>query len=279
MLVGSGTVAVPVRTRLAWLLLSVPGALFAAAVALADPGRRPVGHWIGAAVNLAWVAALVTVCLVVHRRRNPVLSLDRYGVRLPYLRIFVPWTDLASASLKHKGEELVLRIREGGGVRLPRPGREASLSGSRPRSSTLRFPQVLVDVDLPELSGAVAAQGVPVDRPEYRRRTSVLERACFGDGLVLLFLSSQKVGIHYQTVYFWAGLAVIGLCFLGRRSSGWAMAAVVSVNVLVLGFVILVAGPTLLTRATAFFTVSLSLGALLAVVPWPFTPAPPRRAD
>jgi hypothetical protein len=279
MLVGSGTAAVPVRSRLAWLLLSVPGALAAAALALADPGRHPLGHWVGAAVDLAWVVALVATCLVVRRRGDPVMTLDRYGLRLPYLRLFAPWSDVASGAVKHKGEELVVKLREGGGVRLPRPGREASLSGSRPRTSTLRFPQVLVDVDVPELAEAVAAQGVPVDRPPYRRRTTLIERASIGAGLVLLFLSSQKVGIHYQTVYFWAGLAVIGCSFLGRRSFGWAMAAVVSINVVVLGFVVLVAGPAVSTRATAFFTVSLSLGALLAVLPWPYTPPPPRSDD
>jgi len=278
MLVGSGTAVVPVRTRLAWLVLSVPGALFAAGVALAHPGRHPVGHWIGAAANLIWVLVLVTACLVVRRRRWPVLSLDRYGVVLPYLRIFVPWADLDSAALRHKGQELVLKIREGGGVRLPRPGREVSLTGSRPRQSTLRFPRILLDADLAELAEAVETQGVAADRPAFRRRTTQLERASIGEALGLLFLSSQKVGLHYQTAYFWAGLAILGLGFLDRRWPGWGMAAVVSVNILVLGFLVLVAGPSVLTRATVFFTVSLSLGAVLAVVPWPFTPAPPGRA-
>ena len=91
---------------------------------------------------------------------------------------------------------------------------------------------------------------------------------------MLLFLSSQKGHHLYQTVYFWAGLAIIGLSFLGRRRYDWAMAAIVTVNVLVIGFVIVVPGPTILTRATAAFTLSLSLGGLLAMVDWPFTRVP-----
>ena len=274
MLTGTTTVDVPVRSRLSWLLLSVPAALVAAALALLQLGTNPAGHIVGAVFNLAWVVFIVGACLIVRRRRTPVVTFDRYDIRLPYLRMFAPWTDISGGKVKHKGQELVLKVRKGGGFRLPAAGKEVSLSGSRPHTSTLMFPQVLVDRPVEELADLVAERGVLVERPEYRQRTTLLERTAIGQGLVLLFLSSQKGHHLYQTVYFWAGLAIIGLSFLGRRRYDWAMAAIVTVNVLVIGFVIVVPGPTILTRATAAFTLSLSLGGLLAMVDWPFTRVP-----
>lgn len=277
MVEGTGTVVVPVRHRLAWLLLSVPAALFAAAMAFTQPGSGSAGHIAGAVGNLIWVTLVVTVTVTVWIRRIPMATFDRYGVRMPFLRLFAPWTDMEGGAVKHKGQELVLNLRKDGGVRLPRKGRPPSLSESRPGTSTLRFPQVLTGQPVEELADLAEAGGVTLDRPPYHQRTTLLERTVIGLGLVLLFLSSQKVHHLYQTVYFWAGLVVIGLSFLGRRSMEAAMASIVTVNVLLIGFVILFPGPNVLTRANTLFELTLSLGGLLAVVDWKYTRIPSRR--
>ncbi|MGO9027801.1 MAG: hypothetical protein ACLQOZ_04120 [Acidimicrobiales bacterium] len=273
---GTGWTVVPVRTRLRWLLLSVPAALAACVVSVSEPGRSPAGHYVGGALYLVWTALIVGICWWFRRTRTPAVAIDNHGIRFPVVRIFVPWADLTSATFRHKGQQLDLILREGGGMRMPRPGRKVRLSKTRLRVSKLKLPHLLIGRPLSELADVIEGWGVPVDRPPFRLRTTQLERLVFGEVLVLLFLSSEPGHLTYQTVYFWSGLVLLAACFIDRRSAGWSMVAVVTINVLVIGFVLLVHGPPDPTRAAALFTLSLSLGGVLGGSDWPFTPAPAR---
>jgi hypothetical protein len=267
---GGGT-TVPIRSRLAWLLLSVPAALVACVASVTKTERSPAGHYVGGLLYLLWAVLLVGTCWWFRRTRTPAVVLDDHGVRFPIVRIMVPWADLASATLRHKGQQLVLVLRDGGGQRLPRPGRTLPPSKTRLRNATLKLPHLLIGWPLDELATAVEGRGVPVERPPFHLRTTQLERVAFGELLVLLLLSAQKGHHTYQTVYFWSAFAILALSFLDRLSVRGAMAVVIAANVLVMVFVLLVSGPPYPTRAAALFTLTLSIASVLAAVNWPPT--------
>jgi hypothetical protein len=263
-----GGATVPVRNRLAWLLLSVPAALLACVASVAKSERSPAGHYVGGFLYLAWAVLIVGTCWWFRRTRTPAVVLDDQGVRFPIVRIVVPWADLASATLRHKGQQLVLVLRDGGGRRLPRPGRTLPPAKTRLRNATLKLPHLLIGWPLDELATVVEGRGVPVERPPFHLRTTQLERVVFGELLVLLLLSAQKGHHTYQTVYFWSAFAILALSFLDRLSVRGAMAVVISVNVVLIGFVASVPGPPYPTRAAALFTLTLSIASVLAAVNW-----------
>lgn len=192
------------------------------------------------------------------------------------MRIFAPWADVTSVTLRNKGHWLVLSLRSRGGLRLWRTGTMEAPSGKRLRNTSLKLPHLVVGRPLADIADRLAGAGVPVDRPAFRLRTTQLERLVIGEALVLL-LSTQKGHHTYQTVYFWSALALVAISFAGRRAPGWGLASVVDVNLLVAAYVLLVLlvpGPSAPTRGVTLFTLSLPAGGLLRAVEWPFTRVP-----
>ena len=270
----SGMLIVPPRRRLVWLLLSVPSAISAGVLSIRNPGHNHVGHVIAGCLFFAWVVFICAMCTTVWRRGAAALVLDGHGIRFPYLRIFVPWADLETASVRHKSQQLRLTVREGGGIMLP--GRKPSRSPvhERLKHRTLQVPQLLVDTPLSVIADTIGRRG-PIERPSFRLRVSFLERTAIGEGIVLLAWSGQKGHLDYQGVYFWAALVIAGISFVDRRSPEWALGVIIAVNVAVMTFVVVAPGPPTITRVTALFSLTFSLAGIIVVGGLPTGESPP----
>ena len=243
-------------------------------LSIRNPGHNHVGHVIAGCLFFAWVLFICSMVATVWSRGAAAVVLDGHGIRFPYLRIFVPWADLETASVRHKSQQLRLTVRDGGGIMLP--GRKPSRSPvhERLKHRTLHIPQLLVDTPLSVIADAIGRRG-PIERPSFRLRISFLERSAMGEETRPAGVVRPEGPPRLPDRLLLGRRGDRRHLFVDRRSTGWAMGVITAVNVAVMAFVIMVDGPPTITRVTALFTLTFSLGGLIVVAGLPTGESPP----